>query len=101
MNRKIIKDLKKNEHLLHPYSKKNPENKYNIRMFMEISKLYSIYLKYYMNACLKTDIFVKPRKGFSEEVRKLRMSDILKNYEFFENLATQIFQLFQHTNFCK
>lgn len=101
VNRKIIKDLKKNEHLLHPYQKKNPDNKYNIRMFMEISKQYSVYLKYYMNTSHKTDILVKPRKGFAEEVSKLSMTEILKNYEYFEGLSTQIFELFQHQNFCK
>ncbi len=55
---------------------------------MEISKQYSVYIKYYMNTCMKTDIMTKPRKGFSEEVRKLKMSEILKNYEFFEGLST-------------
>ena len=68
---------------------------------MEISKQYSVYIKYYMNTCNKTDIMTKARKGFSEEVRKLKMSEILKNYEYFEGLSTQIFDLFQHTNFCK
>ena len=101
VNRKVIRDLKKNEHLLHPYQKKNPDNKYNIRMFMEISRQYAIYIKYYMNTCMKTDIMVKPRKGFSDEVRNLSMTEILKNYEYFEGLSTQIFDLFQHTNFCK
>ena len=50
---------------------------------------------------MKTDIMVKPRKGFSDEVRNLSMNEILKNYEYFEGLSTQIFDLFQHTNFCK
>lgn len=94
VNKKVIRDLKKNEHLLHPYQKKNPDNKYNIRMFMEISKQYSVYMKYYMNTCMKTDIMTKPRKGFSEEVRKLNITEILKNYEYFEGLSTQIFDLF-------
>ena len=94
VNKKVIRDLKKNEHLLHAYQKKNPDNKYNIRMFMEISKQYSVYIKYYMNTCMKTDIMTKPRKGFSEEVRKLNITEILKNYEYFEGLSTQIFDLF-------
>lgn len=68
---------------------------------MDISRQYSVYLKYYMNTCAKTDILVKPRKGFAEEVQKLSMLEILKNYEYFEGLSTQIFDLFQHTNFCK
>ena len=101
VNRKIIKDLKKNEHLLYPYEKKNPDGKYDIKMYMEISKQYSVYIKYYMNTCIKTDILVKPRKKLSEEVRNLKTSQILRNYEFFEGLSTQIFDQFQHTNFCK
>mmetsp|Transcript_28307 Transcript_28307/g.37781 ORF Transcript_28307/g.37781 Transcript_28307/m.37781 type:complete len:120 (-) Transcript_28307:1379-1738(-) len=70
-------------------------------MFMEISRQYSVYIKYYVNTCDKTDILVKPRKGFAEEVQKLSMNEILKNYEYFEGLSTQIFEMFQHTNFCK
>ena len=101
VNRKIIKDLKKNEHLLYPYEKKNNDNKYDIKMYMEISKQYSVYIKYYMNTCMKTDILVKPRKKLSEEVRNLKTANILKNYEFFEGLSTQIFDQFQHVNFCK
>ena len=88
VNRKIIKDLKKNEHLLHPYQKKNPENKYNVKMYMEITKQYSTYIKFYMNTCLKTDMLTKPRKKLSDEVRTLRTSDILRNYEFFEGMCT-------------
>ena len=68
---------------------------------MEISKQSSVYIKYYMNTCMKTDILVKPRKKLSEEVRNLKTANILKNYEFFEGLSTQIFDQFQHVNFCK
>lgn len=91
VNKKILKDLKKNEHLLYPYEKKNPDQKYNIKMYMEISKKYAIYIKYYMNTCIKTDILVKPRKKLVEVVRELTTSQILKNYEYFEGLSTQIF----------
>jgi len=70
-------------------------------MYMEISKAYSNYIKYYMNTCLKTDMLTKPRKKLSDEVRTLRTADILRNYEFFEGMCTQIFDMFQHTNFCK
>ena len=68
---------------------------------MEISKQYAVYIKYYMNTCLKTDIMTLPRQGFAEQVQNLSMTEILKNYEYFEGLSTQIFDLFQHTNFCK
>jgi hypothetical protein len=43
---------------------------------------------------MKTDIMTKARKGFSDEVRQLSMTEILKNYEYFEGLSTQIFDLF-------
>lgn len=88
VNRKIIKDLKKNEHLIHPYEKKNPDNKYDIKMYMEISKAYCIYIKYYMNTCIKSDILTKPRKKLPEEVSQLTTPQILQNYEFFEGLCT-------------
>ena len=86
--------MKKNEHLLYPYEKKNPDNKYDIKMYMDISKQYAIYIKYYMNTCIKTDILVKPRKKLAEEVRNLTTAQMLKNYEFFEGLSTQIFDQF-------
>ena len=72
VNRKIVKDLKKNEELICPYKKKNPENNYNIRMYMEISKAYTVYIKFYLNSTLKTDIFTKPRKSLAEAVKNLR-----------------------------
>ena len=37
----------------------------------------------------------------SEDVRALRTKQILEHYEFFEALVTQIFNLFQHTNFAR
>lgn len=67
-----MKDLKKNEELICPYKKKNPENKYDIRMYMEVSKAYTIYVKFYLNSTLKTDIFTKPRKQLAEAVKNLR-----------------------------
>jgi hypothetical protein len=37
----------------------------------------------------------------SDDVRALRTKDILLHYEYFEALVTQIFNLFQHSNFCR
>lgn len=54
-----------------------------------------------MNIANKTDILSKPMAKISEDVRALRSSEILKHYEYFEALVTQIFQLFQHANFCR
>ena len=95
VNRKIINDLKSKEHLIHPYSNKNPANaKYNIKMITEISKAYASYIKYYLNVSKKTDILCKSLASISDEVRVLTPSQILKNYEFFEALSQQIFDLF-------
>lgn len=39
VNRKIYKDLKSKEHLLHPYACRSKDNsKYEIKMYTEISK---------------------------------------------------------------
>lgn len=59
VNRKIVKELKKNEHLLHPYQNKKAEQNYNVKMYQEISKQYSNYLKFYININVKTDILSK------------------------------------------
>jgi len=92
VNRKIYKDLKAKEHLLHPYTSKSKDvNAYNIKMYTEISKLYSNYVKFYINIANKTDILTKPMAKISDDVRALRTSEILKHYEYFEALVTQIF----------
>lgn len=57
-------------------------------MYLEISKMYSTYIKYYINVCNKTDILTKPISNLSDDVRKLRNSEILKNYEYFEAMVT-------------
>ena len=101
VNRKIFKDLKSKEHLLHPYQRKNPENKYNIKMYIELSKQYSNYVKFYLNVSVKTDILCKGLKTISSDVRALKTSEILKHYEYFEAMVVQIFEIFQHSNFCK
>lgn len=57
VNRKIYKDLKSKEHLLHPFqSKQKAETSYNIKMYQEISKAYATYVKFYLNIANKTDI---------------------------------------------
>lgn len=70
-------------------------------MYTEISKQYSDYVKFYINIANKTDILSKPIQKISEDVRALSTSDILRHYEYFEALVTQIFQLFTHANFCR
>jgi hypothetical protein len=101
VNRKIYKDLKAKEHLLHPYASRAKDTTYNIKIYTEISKNYSNYVKFYVNIANKTEILSKPMTKISEDVRELKTNDILKNYEYFEALVTQIFAQFQHANFCR
>jgi len=101
VNRKVFKDLKAKEHLLHPYQKPNPDNNYNTKMYLEISKQYATYVKFYLNVSVKTDILCKGLKTISSDVAQLKTSEILKNYEYFEAMVVQIFDIFQHSNFCK
>lgn len=88
VNRKIYKDLKSKEHLLHPYQNKKAEMNYNIKMYTEISKQYSNYIKFYLNIANKTDILAKGMQKISDDVAVLRTADILKHYEYFEALVT-------------
>lgn len=57
-------------------------------MYLEISKMYSTYLKYYLNVCVKSDVLAKPISTLSDEIRALRNNEIYKNYEYFEALVT-------------
>lgn len=57
-------------------------------MYTEISKLYSNYVKLYANIANKTDILTKPMAKISEDVKALRTSEILKNYEYFEAIVS-------------
>ena len=89
VNRKIYKDLKSKEHLLHPYtSRSKDQSSYNIKMYTEISKAYSNYVKFYVNIANKTDILTKPMANISDDVRELTTTEILKHYEYFEHLVT-------------
>ena len=72
VNRKIYKDLKAKEHLLHPYASRSKEATYNIKIYTEISKNYSNYVKFYVNIANKTDILSKPMTKISEDVRELK-----------------------------
>jgi hypothetical protein len=58
VNRKIYKELKEKEHLLHSYTPKSKDagTNYNIKMYTTISKDYTTYLKLYLNIANKTDI---------------------------------------------
>jgi hypothetical protein len=92
VNRKIYKDLKSKEHLLEPYSNKAKEQTYNIKMYTDLSKMYTSYVKYYCNIANKTDILAKGMQKISDDVSALRTSQILKHGEYFDELVGLIFK---------
>jgi hypothetical protein len=94
VNRKIYKELKEKEAMLLPYSSKQKDatSNYNIKTYTDISKLYTSYIKLYNNIANKTDILAKGMANISNDVRQLRTSQILRHYEYFEELMAGIFQ---------
>ena len=70
-------------------------------MYTDISKAYASYVKFYLNIANKTDILSKGMQKISDDVRQLGTSQILKHYEYFEELVTLIFQQFQNADFCR
>ena len=75
VNRKIYKELKEKENLLHPYAPKaKGDVKYDTKMIADISRLYSNYIKLYTQVANKTDILSKGMQKISDEVRSLRSS---------------------------
>jgi hypothetical protein len=79
--------------MLLPYSSKQKDatSNYNIKTYTEISKLYTSYIKLYNNIANKTDILAKGMANISNDVRQLRTSQILRHYEYFEDLMARIF----------
>ena len=75
VNRKIYKELKEKENLLHPYAPKaKGDVKYDVKMIADVSRLYSNYIKLYTQVANKTDILSKGMQKISDEVRSLRTS---------------------------
>ena len=68
VNRKIYKDLKSKEHLLHPYQSKKADGNYSVKMYCEISRQYANYVKFYCNIANKTDILSKSMQKISDDV---------------------------------
>jgi len=54
-----------------------------------------------MSCCLKSDLLTDPAKTYADEISKLETKELLDNYDYFKNLSTQIFTIFQNANFCK
>lgn len=90
VNRKIYRDLKEREHLLHPYEPKpGKEPGMACRTYAEISQSYTNYLKVFLGLAHKTDILTKRMNRLTEEVHALRDVQLLKNSEHFETCLSQ------------
>ena len=100
INKAICKKLQKNVQLLKGYQNRNTE-KFDIKMYVDMSSKYTNYLKYYIEVCMKTDLLTDPTKTFADEIRKLPTAELLGNYDYFRKFTTMIFQMFQNANFCK
>lgn len=94
-------ELKSKEHLLHPFQKKASDTSYETKMYAELSVLYSNYIKFLLNYKVQSKLLSMRMSDVSPSVKKLSISDLLMNYEHFDGLVTQIFNLFEHQNFCK
>ena len=98
---KMSQELKRKEHLLHSYQKKSSDTSYEAKMYAELSQMYSSYIKFYYNFKLKSQLLNIRMGEVSSKLRNCSIQDILMNYENFDALIQQIFQIFEHQNFCK
>ena len=94
INKAICKKLQKNTQLLKGYQNKNPSDKFDIKMYLDMSNKYTTYLKYYIEVCMKTDLLTNPTKTFADEIRRLPTSELLGNYDYFRKFTTMIFAMF-------
>ena len=74
VNRKIYKELKEKDSMLHPFAAKKSQGTYDVKMYTEISKLYANYIKAYTTVANKTDILAKGMQKISDDVRQLKTS---------------------------
>ena len=101
INKSIVKKLRKNAKFIQPYENKNQADKFNIRMYIDVSTKYSKYIKYYMEVCTASDLLTNPAKTFADQIFQVPTEELLKNYEYFKRFAQMIFSIFSNANFCK
>ena len=70
-------------------------------MYSEISQLYNAYIKFYYNAKLQSQILNCRMSEVSPKLKNASIQELLKNYENFDALISEIFAIFEHQNFCK
>ena len=96
--RKTLLDDYEN-HILSYRSKKNTK-KFKVKMFTNVSELYSKYIRSYLKVCIASDILTDSNKSTTTQLKQTETSEILGNYNHFTKLNTKIFTIFQNTNFC-
>ncbi|CDW75826.1 UNKNOWN [Stylonychia lemnae] len=101
LSQKMSQELKSKEHLLHSYQKKATDTSYESKMYAEISQLYNSYIKFLYNAKLESPVLNCRMTDLSPKMKQLAIQDLLKTYENFDALISEIFNIFEHQNFCK
>ncbi len=93
--------MKAKEHLLQSFQRKVSSDKYESKMYADLSLLYCGYVRYMINLKLKSPLLNLRMSEASAKVKKLSVSEILQNYEHFDALITQIWGFLEHQYFCK
>jgi hypothetical protein len=70
-------------------------------MYADISQLYNTYIKLLYNFNLKSPLLHVRMSEVSAKIKNVSIKEILSIYEAFDALITQIFNVFEHQNFCK
>lgn len=65
-------------------------------MYAELSQLYNSYIKFLYNFKLKSQILSVRMSEVSQKLKNISIGDILMNYENFDALITEIFNIFEH-----
>lgn len=84
----MASELVKRENLLYSFQKKASDTTYESTMYVELSVLYSNYIKYMAHYKEKHDLLSMRITDVSQKVRSLSVSDMLMNYEFFDGFIT-------------
>jgi hypothetical protein len=92
----MASELKSKEHLLHSFQKKASDTSYEAKMYAELSQLYNSYIKFLYNFKLKSLLLSIRMSEVSPKLKGLSIGDILMNYENFDALITEIFNIFEN-----
>jgi len=65
-------------------------------MYAELSQLYNSYIKFLYNFKLKSKILSIRMSEVAASLKNLSIQDIFMNYENFDALITEIFNIFEH-----